>query len=178
MSKLTEYVNELARALNKLPFIGMQDAIDVMAVAKANHNKIFVFGNGGSASTASHFVCDLVKNVRGICAISLTDNPYFSAYSNDNGYWNALELILANLCCTNKDIVIAISASGNSKNVINAVKFANCIGATTIGITGYAGGELGEIVKLHLNVPCDIIEQVEDAHLAMCHMMAKEINNV
>jgi D-sedoheptulose 7-phosphate isomerase len=137
-------------------------------------------GNGGSASTASHFVCDLAKNTRHeglphFRVIGLTDNmAIFSAYANDEGYESVFAQQLANLVQP-KDVVIAISASGNSQNVLNAIEEAQKHDAFTIGFTGFDGGRLGQMVNINIHVKSNIIEHVEDIHLMLEHIIVKTI---
>ncbi len=133
-------------------------------------------GNGGSASTASHFVCDLAKNTRmpsspHFRVIGLTDNmAIFSAYANDEGYENVFAGQLASLVRPD-DIVIGISTSGHSPNVLNGILLAQRMGAKTIGFTGFDGGELAHLVDLNIHVPSDCIEQIEDVHLVLEHLI-------
>jgi D-sedoheptulose 7-phosphate isomerase len=137
-------------------------------------------GNGGSASTASHFVCDLSKNTRRdgwprFKVIGLSDNmAAFSAYGNDEGYENVFCEQLANLLLPD-DIVIAISASGNSRNVVKAIQYAKDQDAFTIGFTGFDGGILGTLVDIDLHINSNIIEHVEDLHLVLEHMIIKSM---
>jgi D-sedoheptulose 7-phosphate isomerase len=139
-------------------------------------------GNGGSASTASHFVCDLAKNTRReglphFRVIGLTDNmAIFSAYSNDEGYDQVFAQQLVNLVRP-KDVVIAISASGNSKNVVHAIEEAQKYDVTTIGFTGFDGGRLGQMVNINIHVKSNIIEHVEDVHLVLEHIIVKMIKD-
>lgn len=140
-------------------------------------------GNGGSASTATHMVCDLAKNTRQpdwphYKVIGLADNmAIFSAYGNDDGYDNVFRLQLANLLNPG-DVVVAISTSGNSPNVVRAVDLANERGATVIGMTGFGAGKLGPMVDIHLHVPSDCIEIVEDIHLMLEHMITKVLREM
>jgi D-sedoheptulose 7-phosphate isomerase len=133
-------------------------------------------GNGGSASTASHMACDLAKQTvmagrPRFRVIALTDNmALFSAYANDNGYENVFAEQLASFVRP-ADIVIGISGSGNSLNVIKAIELAKKVGAVSIGWTGFDGGRLAQIVDLSLNVPNYCMEQVEDVHLMLEHLM-------
>jgi D-sedoheptulose 7-phosphate isomerase len=137
-------------------------------------------GNGGSASTATHFVCDLAKNTRKegwphFKVIGLADNmALFSAYANDEGYENVFAQQLANLVMP-EDIVIAISASGNSKNVLNGVSLAKTANAITIGFTGFDGGKLCSMVDINIHVNSNIIEHVEDIHLILEHMIVRSL---
>jgi D-sedoheptulose 7-phosphate isomerase len=140
------------------------------------NKQVFVMGNGGSAATASHVACDLGKNtvVAGMTRLrvmSLNDNmAHFSAYANDNGYDQVFAEQLSNYV-SDGDVVISISASGNSPNVLRAVERAQERGALTIGWSGYQGGKLAQLVDLPLVIPNDKIEQIEDVHLMLGHMV-------
>jgi D-sedoheptulose 7-phosphate isomerase len=144
--------------------------------ARESGSTIYLMGNGGSAATASHMACDLLKSCidsgkNRFRAISLTDNiPVFSAWANDTSYDHVFAEQLKNFL-TNKDVVIAISGSGNSKNILNAVEFANSLGAYTIGLTGMGGGKLAKTAKLSLVVPNDNMWRVEDIHLLLNHLL-------
>ncbi len=137
-------------------------------------------GNGGSASLASHFACDLSKgtlqnvhddNEKRFRVISLTDNiALMTAYSNDLGYEHVFSQQLKNLV-NEGDVVIGISASGNSKNVINAISLAKKSKAVSIGLLGFDGGKLKEIVDLKLWVNKDNYGIVEDVHSSLQHMI-------
>lgn len=180
MDHIHAYITGLRGTLDQIPRQPITAVIDALEDARAQENQVFIMGNGGSASTASHFVCDLGKNTRckglpSFRAIGLTDNmAIFSAYANDEGYENVLSQQLAGLIQA-KDVVIAISASGNSANVINAIEEARRHDATTIGFTGFDGGRLGQMVNIHLHVPSNIIEHVEDIHLMLEHMIVRTI---
>lgn len=144
--------------------------------AREAGNTIYIMGNGGSASTASHMACDLLKSCIGsgknrFKAVSLTDNmAVFSAWANDTSYDLVFSEQLKNFL-TEKDLVIAISGSGNSKNILNAIDFANSIGAYTIGLTGMGGGKLAKTAKLSLVVPNDNMWRVEDIHVLLNHLL-------
>jgi D-sedoheptulose 7-phosphate isomerase len=180
MSHVRTYVLQLHETLEALPVEQIEQVIRILEEARLERRQVFILGNGGSASTASHFVCDLAKNTRRkdcprFCAIGLTDNmAIFSAYANDEGYESVFAEQLASLVHPG-DIVIAISASGNSPNVLRAVDLANEMGATTVGLTGFDGGRLGSLVAVHVNVPSNIIEHVEDVHLSLEHMICKAL---
>lgn len=160
----------------------ISDVIHTLQHARMRGSQIFIMGNGGSASTASHFVCDLAKNTRydglpHFRVIGLADNmEIFSAYANDEGYENVFSQQLINLVRPD-DVVIAISASGNSKNVVNAVEEAQKHNAITIGFTGFDGGRLGQLVDTHIHVNSIIIEHVEDVHLMLEHMIVRTIKD-
>lgn len=182
MEYIQNYISTLQETMGRLPQSLISDVIHVLQRARMQASQVFIMGNGGSASTASHFVCDLAKNTRRaglphFRAIGLTDNmEIFSAYANDEGYENVFSQQLINLIRPD-DIVIAISASGNSKNVINAVAEAQKFGVTTIGFTGFDGGLLGQMVDIHIHVDSVIIEHVEDIHLMLEHMIVRTIKD-
>ena len=182
MERVTNYITLLQRTIDQLPKDKIVKVIDLLYSARFSGRQIFIMGNGGSASTASHFVCDLAKNTRKdgwphYKVIGLSDNmAIFSAYANDEGYENVFTQQLANLVMPD-DIVIAISTSGNSKNVLNAVGFAKSQNAFTIGFTGFDGGILASLVDINLHVNSNIIEHVEDLHLVLEHMIVKSLKD-
>ena len=171
-----EYVANLKRTLDKMPWDRLEQVVDVLDAARLAGHQVFIFGNGGSASTASHMACDLGKNTvmpgtPRLRTLSLNDNmALFSALGNDYGYENVFVEQLHNLVDAG-DVVIAISASGNSSNVLKAVALATERGATTVGICGYAGGKLAKIVNYAIVAENDCIEQVEDIHVILEHMI-------
>ena len=144
--------------------------------ARHNGRHIFVCGNGGSASTASHFVCDINKGAsysrdRRFKMMALTDNlATITAYSNDVSYECAFAEQLKNFA-EPEDIVMAISGSGNSPNVLRAVEYANSIGCKTIALTGRDGGKLGPLAHINIQVPVPHMGRIEDAHMIICHMI-------
>jgi D-sedoheptulose 7-phosphate isomerase len=182
MEQIQSYISTLQQTMDQLSQPLISDVINVLQRARMQGSQVFIMGNGGSASTASHFVCDLAKNTR--CeglphfrAIGLADNmEIFSAYANDEGYENVFSQQLINLIRPN-DVIIAISASGNSQNVVNAVDEAQKYGVTTIGFTGFDGGRLGQMVNIHIHVNSNIIEHVEDIHLMLEHMIVRTIKD-
>jgi D-sedoheptulose 7-phosphate isomerase len=180
MEQISNYISTLQHTMEQLPRQLIVDVIAVLQRARMQDNQVFIMGNGGSASTASHFVCDLAKNTRReglphFRAIGLTDNmAIFSAYANDEGYENVFSKQLANLIRPN-DVVIGISASGNSKNVLYAMEEAQKYNVITIGFTGFDGGRLGPMVNINIHVKSNIIEHVEDIHLMLEHMIVKTI---
>jgi D-sedoheptulose 7-phosphate isomerase len=183
MDELQGYIAEMRQTLRRLPVEKVEEVIGTLQAARAAGNTVFILGNGGSAATASHFVCDLAKNTRQpgcplFRVIGLGDNmPIFSAYANDEGYENVFAQQLASLI-REGDVVIAISASGNSPNVLRALEVAREGGATTIGFSGFDGGRLGHLVDIHVHVPSHWIEQVEDAHLVIQHMICSRLRTL
>jgi D-sedoheptulose 7-phosphate isomerase len=174
------YLTDLSSTLNQLPREVIHQVISILHEARLGQKQIFIMGNGGSASTASHFVCDLAKNTRhpnwhNYRVIGLTDNmALFSAYANDEGYENVFVQQLASFIEPG-DIVIGISTSGNSPNVLKAMQYANDAQGITIGFTGFDSGKLGKISQIHLHVPSDCIEHVEDIHLMLEHLICKAL---
>jgi D-sedoheptulose 7-phosphate isomerase len=182
MERIQDYISTLQQTIDQLPRQSILAVIHVLTQARLNGNQIFIMGNGGSAATSSHFVCDLAKNTRRdglphFRVIGLADNmASFSAYANDEGYENVFSQQLMSLLRPG-DVVIGISASGNSKNVIHAVEMAQKLNATTIGFTGFDGGVLGQLVNINIHVRSNIIEHVEDIHLMLEHMIVKAIRD-
>jgi D-sedoheptulose 7-phosphate isomerase len=182
MEYIQDYLSILQQTIDKLPQQLIADTIGVLQQARIQGNQVFIMGNGGSASTASHFVCDLAKNTRRIGlphfkVIGLTDNmAILSAYANDEGYENVFSQQLASLIRP-QDVVVGISTSGNSKNVINAMGEAQKHDAKTIGFTGFDGGRLGKMVHINIHVQSNIVEHVEDIHLILEHMIVKTIKD-
>jgi len=179
---IAAYLGDLHEGLDRLAIEDIEAVIDMLHRARLERRKVFIMGNGGSASTASHFACDLGKNTRlegmpDYRVVALTDNlATFSALANDEGYENVFVGQLANLM-ESGDIVIGISTSGNSPNVVRAIDFANVGGAHTVGLTGDSGGRLRRIVDLSVRVPNEAIEQVEDIHLMLEHLICTALND-
>jgi D-sedoheptulose 7-phosphate isomerase len=180
MESIKKYIDGLHETLDQLPVEILEDVISLLKDSRLQNRQIFVMGNGGSASTAGHFAADLGKNTRlenmpDFRVTCLSDNiAALSAYSNDEGYENSFSGQLASHIKP-QDVVIGISTSGNSPNVLKAIELANSVGARTIGLTGFEGGKLGDLVEYHLHVPSSCIEQVEDIHLILEHMIVKTI---
>jgi D-sedoheptulose 7-phosphate isomerase len=177
------YVADLNATLQALPWEDIHQVSTLLHEARVAQKQIFIVGNGGSAATASHMACDLNKNTQApgyphFRVISLTDNlAHFSASANDCGYENVFAEQLSCLI-REGDILIAISTSGNSMNVLRAVEVANSYSALTIGWTGAKGGQLAKIVDMAIRVPSDCIEQIEDVHLIMEHMLTKTLREL
>jgi len=182
MKNIQSYISTLHQTMDQLPQELIAEVTKILQRARMQGNQVFIMGNGGSASTATHFVCDLAKNTRHpelphFRAIGLTDNmAIFSAYANDEGYENVFAKQLANLIQPG-DVVIGISASGNSQNVLNAIQEARRGNVTTIAFTGFDGGHLGKMVDVNIHVRSHIIEHVEDIHLILEHMIVKAIKD-
>lgn len=171
---IRNYFTEVSATLDALPVDTIAEVVEVIESARINRKQVFLFGNGGSAATASHFACDLSKGgmVEGkprIKAISLCDNlSLMTAWGNDTAYEHIFAEQLENLVQAG-DVVIGISGSGNSPNVLNGMKVARERGAKTIGFCGFDGGKLKDMVDIPLVVFNDCMEQVEDFHLLLEH---------
>lgn len=171
-----QYLLEIKRIIDQIPLDLVEAIVEQLHLARLQQRQVFLLGNGGSATTASHFACDLGKNtvMAGLPRLrvqTLHDNmALFSACANDYGYETVFAEQLTTFVAAG-DVVLAISASGNSPNVLKAVQVARACGAFTIGWSGYQGGKLAQLVDLALVVPSDTIEQIEDIHLMLSHMV-------
>lgn len=153
------------------------EIVSVLAEARDSGRRVYVMGNGGSASTASHMASDLGK---GSCrkdaprfkSISLTDNiPVMLAWANDLSYEDIFVEQLRNHLEVG-DVVIGISGSGNSKNILRAIEFARKTGAETIGLSGFDGGKLARLAKTSYVIPNSCMQQIEDIHLIIEHLLS------
>jgi D-sedoheptulose 7-phosphate isomerase len=190
----------LGTKLNVRPFLDRVaeelariDPLEVQALADAIYNRykedrfVFVCGNGGSGSSASHFCEDLGKctlrredfdndSKKRLRVLSLTDNtPYILAWANDEGFDRIFAEQLKNLA-SRGDLLIAISGSGNSPNVLRAVEWANGHGLETFGCTGFSGGKLRKVARQNLHVPLDDMGIVESIHLTAFHWVVDNLH--
>jgi len=171
------YRESLFSAINTVDIDAVAAAIQLMNAAREEGRTIFVCGNGGSASTASHFACDIVKGAslgrsKRFRIMALTDSlPTLTAYSNDVGYDCVFAEQLKNFAGPG-DLVIAISGSGNSPNVLRALEYANSIGCKTVAMTGRDGGKLGPLAGVQIRVAEPHMGRIEDGHMIVCHMLA------
>ena len=176
MERIQNYISHLQGVLERLTLADVQSSIDVIMEAYYAEKQIFVIGNGGSASTASHLACDLGKgtSVPGkprFRVISLTDNiATMTAWANDVSYEDVFVEQLKNLVNPG-DVVLGISASGNSENVIRALRYASEIGCKTVGWSGFGGGILAEICDINVVVDSHQYGPVEDVHLILNHIL-------
>jgi D-sedoheptulose 7-phosphate isomerase len=170
------YLRELRTAIDELPTGRLAALGEMLYRAYRNEKQVFILGNGGSASTASHMAADLAKNtirpnMRRFRVLSLNDNTaLLTALANDLGYENVFSEQLKNLIQPG-DLLIAISASGNSDNVLEAISYAQHRRAETVGILGFDGGAALELVDLAIVVPSDHYGVVEDVHLIINHIV-------
>src|SRR5262245_48239029 len=171
------YKRDAIRAIESVDLDRVSQAIELFREARRQGRHIFVCGNGGSASTASHFVCDILKGASFNRAerfriTALTDSlPTLTAYSNDVSYECIFAEQLKNFARP-EDVVIAISGSGNSANVLRAIEYGNSIGCITVALTGRNGGKLGPLAKLHINVSNPHMGRIEDVHMVVMHMVS------
>ncbi len=171
-----EYKSELLQAIEGIDLEKVDRTIEILARCREEGRRIFVCGNGGSASTASHFATDLVKGASygrpsRFRIMALTDSlPTITAYSNDVSYESVFVEQLKNFAEPG-DVVIGISSSGNSANVQHAVEYGNSIGCLTIAMTGRDGGRLAPAAQLTIHVPHHHTGRIEDLHLIVMHMI-------
>lgn len=171
-----QYKTELIKAIDSIDSTKVEQAIDWFREARENNRHIFTCGNGGSAASASHFATDIIKGAsylrdKRFRILALTDSlSTLTAYSNDVNYDCVFAEQLKNFAEPG-DVVLAISGSGNSPNVVEAVKYANEAGCKTIALTGRDGGKLGPLAQLNIQVPVPHMGRIEDAHMIVCHMI-------
>lgn len=170
------YKSSVQEALDTVDLQKVEQVIQILAETRDQGRHIFVCGNGGSASTASHFACDMVKGASfdrpaRFRIMALTDSlPTLTAYSNDVGYGCVFAEQLKNFAQPG-DVVMAISGSGNSPNVLKAVEYGNAIGCRTIALTGRDGGKLGPAAELNIQVAHPHMGRIEDVHMIVTHMI-------
>lgn len=171
------YKADCLKTIESVDSSQVDEVIGMFQEARDAGRQIFVFGNGGSASTASHFACDMVKGASfnrpsRFRIMALTDSlPTMTAYSNDVSYDVIFAEQLRNFARPG-DLVMGISGSGNSPNVLRAMEYANSIGCRTVALTGRDGGKLGPLAQVNVNVANPHMGRIEDAHMIICHMIA------
>ena len=182
VSTIEKYFTEVEDMLEAISPSQLQQVLFILEKAYRDNRRVFVMGNGGSAATASHFALDLAKNTiardcHRLRVLSLTDHvPLITAWSNDYAYEHIFSEQLANLVEAG-DVVIGISTSGNSLNVINACYLAKQADATTIGLLGANGGKMKELVDAYILAPGQNIEQEEDAHMILTHVITRHMRS-
>ena len=174
------YICDLKEVLDDFPHEQFERVIDAMLDAYYNDKHIFTMGNGGSASTASHWVCDINKGCslgkeKKFKMMCLNDSiSTMLAYANDLSYEDVFVEQLKNFFVSG-DVVIGISGSGNSENVLRAIDYANNNGGTTVGLCGYSGGKLFQMVDIPVLAKVDDMQKVEDIHMIVVHMSMQRI---
>jgi len=170
------YCTGLSKALESVPLERFEEFVHLLENAYHEGRQVFLMGNGGSGSTASHFACDLNKGVsygrkKRFRVICLNDNlPTLTAYANDVSYEGVFVEQLKNFLCAG-DLVVGISASGNSPNVLKAIAYANSLGIHTVGLCAFKGGKLGGMVRTPILAPAHDMQKAEDAHLILFHIV-------
>ncbi|MBW7477349.1 SIS domain-containing protein [Paenibacillus oenotherae] len=170
------YLSGLKEVLDQLDVNEIQTVIEKLIKVNERGGFVYIFGNGGSASTASHFVNDFNKGVSEklrkkfrFCCLNDSVSTIM-AIANDVSYDQIFKVQLENYLTPN-DLVIGISGSGNSKNIVAALEYANTQGAETIGLVGYDGGKVKELATCSIHVPIHDMQKVEDVHMIMDHLM-------
>lgn len=177
MDIIDTYLIELEHVIHTLSRDEVRAVADALLDAWRARKQVLILGNGGSAATASHMMNDLNKFTRvegqpRFRALALTDNvPWMTAVGNDQSYAEIFVEQLQNLMLPG-DTVIAISASGNSPNVVRAVEYAKANGATVIGLCGKPGGKLAQLADVKVIIPADRIGQQEDGHMILDHVLS------
>ena len=181
-NSIKKYLKKLTQSIENLKIEEIEKVVNIFLKTRDSGNTIYTMGNGGSGSTASHMVCDITKGCsfnkeKKFKMFCLNDNiPTLLAYSNDVSYDVVFEEQLKNILKPN-DVVLAISGSGNSKNIIRAVKYAKSINSTVIGLTGYSGGLLKEISDVSIDANIDDMQISEDIHVIVMHILYKLLEN-
>jgi D-sedoheptulose 7-phosphate isomerase len=178
-----QYFEELQQVVLGLSHDAINQIADTLVKANELGRMVYLFGNGGSASLASHLACDLGKGTaycnggKRFRVLALTDNlPTLTAWANDSSYEDVFSEQLRNFVQP-QDVAFAISGSGNSKNVLNALEVAREVGATTVGISGFQGGKMKALCEICVVVPSDNMQIIEDVHLAMAHSIFRIVYN-
>ena len=180
---LEPYLQDFSSLLKKVDLTEVETLVNLLTEAYKNDRFVFIIGNGGSGANASHFCQDLGKGTlhdfdkqKRLRVMSLTDNtPYILAYGNDLGYDRIFVEQLKNFAHPGA-VLLAISGSGNSPNVLNAVEWANANGLTTVGITGYDGGKLKKMCFHSVHVPSLNMGAVEAAHAVIFHYLVDTLH--
>lgn len=175
---ISTYFDKLKCTIDLIDKESISELMNLLLVALNNSKQILIMGNGGSAATASHFVCDFNKGVsygkeKRFKFLCLNDNvATLMAYGNDTSYSDIFVEPLKNYLQSG-DLVIGISGSGNSQNVIKAIEWANANGAITAALTGFNGGRLIRIAQHNVNIPIDDMQITEDLHMVLDHCIMK-----
>ncbi|MGO9021959.1 MAG: SIS domain-containing protein [Syntrophobacteraceae bacterium] len=173
--KAFEYFAALEKVIRSIELDEVDTFLNILSASRREGRQVFIFGNGGSGSTASHMTCDLNKGAsfgksRRFKVICLNDNiPTMAAYANDISYDDIFVEQLRNFLLPG-DIVIGISGSGNSENVIRAIEYANGHEAVSVGLCGYDGGQLKVKARHSVHVNVEDMQKVEDVHLILGHL--------
>jgi len=177
---VSDYLQEVRKLIGDVSEAKVNEVAGLIHDAYRSGNRIILMGNGGSGSTASHFANDFQKGLllsgdKPCQCLAITDSmPIILAWANDTEYANIFEPQIRTWAGPN-DVVIAISGSGNSENVIRAVRTANELGAKTVGLCGFSGGKLNDLAQYPLWVQSNNMQQVEDVHVVLMHAIYSEV---
>ncbi|HIJ64836.1 MAG TPA: SIS domain-containing protein [Candidatus Hydrogenedentes bacterium] len=187
---IRRYFDQVAAILGAVDTRPLADVVAAIHAAQANGKKVFTMGNGGHGNTAAHMINDLAKHTvssdakdevvtgKRFKTMCLNDSVSFlTGLANDMGYEHVFSEQLRNWC-EEGDVVIGVSGSGNSANVLKAFEVAKARGATTICLSGKGGGRAKEVADICVVVPCDKMVQIEDVHLAINHAIADELKKI
>ncbi len=176
----SSYISEMTKLLAALDPAPIDAFADCVYQSWRDGRRVFVFGNGGSASTASHYVADFVKTAavegqKRLAAFCMNDNiGLLTALGNDIGYEETFSYPLASYAHPG-DVAVALSCSGNSPNVLHAARWARAHGLTVVALTGFQGGKLKELADIHINIPSTNYGLIEDLHLSVNHVVAQSL---
>ena len=182
LEEISNYLDQISALVLRIPSRNIEELSMIILGAYERGSRIFIFGNGGGSATSSHFACDLAKGTATpgkprLKVISLADNvPMITAWANDTDYTNTFGEQLKNLV-EKDDVVIGLSGSGMSPNVINAFKVANDAGAISVLLSGFSGGRAVEVADSSIVVPCEDMQQIEDVHLILCHIIFRMVRS-
>ena len=178
-----EYINLKNDLLQKIDFVELDKIINLLKKSFRNNNILYTCGNGGSASLADHFTCDFLKQTNNqtnlnVKSISLVSNfSLISAIANDISYDKIFSFQIDKLCKKN-DVLFLFSVSGNSPNLIEAIKSAKNIGVKTVSFTAFDGGKLSKISDFNLNFPIANFGIAEDCHISIMHYLSQYLRNI
>lgn len=165
-----KYLDKLHSGLEKIPTTAISHTVALLAEARAAHNRVYLIGNGGSATLASHMATDL--QLAGVMAQALTDVATLTTYANDVSYVDCFRIPVARLGGVG-DVLIGISGSGNSPNILAAMELARGIGMSTIGVSGMSGGKLLAMpLTIHLHADTPDMPQAQDIQQTILHIVS------
>jgi D-sedoheptulose 7-phosphate isomerase len=176
IDEIRSYLDQVSNLVLQIPPAEIEKVTGIILKAYRSGNRVFVFGNGGGSATSAHFVCDLAKGTAmpgrpRLKAVSLAENmPLLTAWANDTDYTNTFGEQLRNLVEPG-DVVIGLSGSGMSPNVINAFRVAGEAGAVSVLLSGFSGGEAARVASEAIVVPSEDMQQIEDVHLILAHII-------
>jgi D-sedoheptulose 7-phosphate isomerase len=177
---IKNYFNQVTDLIEAVDMAQVEEIVEALALAWRNDQRVLLMGNGGSSSTVSHIVADLQKNVqldtgKALKTLCLTDStPLLSAWANDSE-WSNVFAPQVECWAEPGDVVIGVSGSGNSMNVINGILAANRAGAVTFGLAGYSGGKLKTAAHHCIVVESNNMQQIEDVHMVLLHVIFSDL---